>query len=333
MFDYPARVVINEDGPREGFQIESAAIPTEGKVELIDALSETGLKSIQIASFVHPKRVPSMADAEEVVARVKMKPGVEYTALFMNEKGLERAIATGRLSLHTGFGLCASPAFLQRNANATVAEQKDRKRAMVNMLKARGIAPSTTGGISAAFGCNFQGDISLPQLLQTAREVFELAAEFDVELRSLGLSDTMAWATPDRIRRAVGALREAFPQVDISLHLHDTRGMAVANALAGLQMGVSEFDTSIGGLGGCPFAEHKGAAGNLCTEDFAFMCEEMGIETGLDLDKLIEAAQLAERVVGHPLPGSVKRGGSLARMRAAHAAAPTPATTTTTPAA
>jgi hydroxymethylglutaryl-CoA lyase len=319
MSDVPRQVTINEDGPREGFQIESATIPTARKVELIDALSQTGLKSIQIASFVHPKRVPGMADAEQVVAQVTLQPGVEYTGLFMNEKGLERAIATGRLTLQTGFGLCASPAFLQRNANATVDEQKDRKRAMVRMLQQRGIAPSATGGISAAFGCNFQGDIALSQLMQTAREVFELAAEFGVTPTSLGLSDTMAWATPNRIRSTVGALREAYPDVAVTLHLHDTRGMAVANAMAGLEMGVAEFDTSIGGLGGCPFAAHKGAAGNLCTEDFAFLCQELGIETGLDLEKLIDAAQLAERIVGHPLPGSVMRGGSLSKMRAAHA--------------
>jgi hydroxymethylglutaryl-CoA lyase len=322
MTKLPSRVRINEDGPREGFQIESAAIPTAAKIELIDALSETGLQEIQIASFVSPKRVPSMADAEAVVAGVKMKPGVRYTALYMNEQGLERALATERLSLSgSGFSVCASPAFLARNENATPEQRKQRKREMFSIFERHGLAPSNTGSISAAFGCNFQGEITLPMLLEAAAEVHAFAAEYGCRIESLGLSDTMAWATPDKIRRAIDALRNRYPGMEVTLHLHDTRGMAIANAYAGLEMGVTEFDTSIGGLGGCPFASHKGAAGNLCTEDFAFMCEEMGIDTGLDLDRLIEAAELAERIVGHPLPGSVKMGGSLQRLRARAAAA------------
>lgn len=317
MSTYPPRVTINEDGPREGFQIESSAISTQSKIELIDALSETGLQEIQIASFVSPKRVPSMADAEAVVAGVRMKPGVRYTGLYMNERGLERALATQRLSVQgMGFGVCASPAFLARNENATPEQRKQRKREMFAMLSRHGLAPLNSGSINAAFGCNFQGEISLAQLLQAADEVHAFAAEYGCRIETLGLSDTMAWATPDRIRRSIDALRQRYPDMAITLHLHDTRGMAIANAYAGLQMGVSEFDTSIGGLGGCPFASHKGAAGNLCTEDFAFMCEEMGIDTGLDLDRLIAAAELAERIVGHPLPGSVKVGGSLQRLRA-----------------
>ncbi|MES3003554.1 MAG: hydroxymethylglutaryl-CoA lyase [Pseudomonadota bacterium] len=312
----PAKVRINEDGPREGFQIESAAIPTSAKIELIDALSETGLKEIQIASFVSPKRVPSMADAEAVVAGVKMNPGVKYTALYMNERGLERALATQRLALTgQGFSVCASAAFLARNENATPEQRKQRKREMFEMFARHGLAPANSGNISAAFGCNFQGEITLPMLLDAAAEVHEFAAEYGCSIETLGLSDTMAWATPDRIRRTIDALRSKYPGMEVTLHLHDTRGLAIANAYAGLEMGVTEFDTSIGGLGGCPFAAHKGAAGNLCTEDFAFMCEEMGIDTGLDLERLIEAAEMAERIVGHPLPGSVKMGGSLQRVR------------------
>lgn len=317
MSKLPARVHINEDGPREGFQIEGPEIPTAAKIELIDALSETGLKEIQIASFVNPKRVPSMADAEAVVAGVKMKPGVRYTALYMNERGLDRALETGRLSIHgMGFGVCASPAFLARNENATPEVRKQRKREMFKVLAEHGLAPLPTGSITAAFGCNFQGEISLPMIMKAAEEVHEFAAEYGVKIKSFNLSDTMAWATPDKIRRAIDAIQNRYPEVEMKLHLHDTRGMAIANAYAGLEMGVTTFDTSIGGLGGCPFAAHKGAAGNLCTEDFAFMCEEMGIETGLDLDRLIEAADLAERIVGHPVPGSVRRGGSLKRLRA-----------------
>ena len=316
MSRYPSSVRINEDGPREGFQIESAAIPTAAKIELIDALSQTGLREMQIASFVNPKKVPSMADAEALVAGVTLNPEIRYTGLYFNEQGLQRALATGRLHVGGGsFSVCASPAFLARNENATPEVRKQRKREMFAVAARHGLAPGNEGSISAAFGCNFQGDITLPMLMQAAADVHEVAAENGCRIDRLGLSDTMAWATPDKIRRSIDALVTQYPGLQVTLHLHDTRGMAMANAVAGLEMGVTEFDTSIGGLGGCPFALHKGAAGNLCTEDFAFMCEEMGIDTGLDLDRLIEAAQLAERIVGHPLPGSVKRGGSLARLR------------------
>lgn len=316
MSTFPSRVTVFEEGPREGFQIESASISTAAKIELIDALSETGLKDIQIASFVSPQRVPSMADAEALVAGVAMKPGIRYTGVYFNELGLERAIATQRLTIGGGtFSICASPAFLAKNERATPAQRKQRRNEMFALAAKHGIAPSNEGNIIAAFGCNFQGEITVQMLLQAAREVHEFAAEHGCKVERMGLSDTMAWATPDKIRRAIDALHSAYPGIEVLLHLHDTRGMAMANAYAGLEMGVTEFDTSIGGLGGCPFAKHKGAAGNLCTEDFVFMCEEMGIETGLDLDRLIEAAQLAERIVGHPLPGSVKRGGNLARLR------------------
>ncbi|OWT58960.1 hydroxymethylglutaryl-CoA lyase [Candidimonas nitroreducens] len=309
---------INEDGPREGFQIESASIPTADKIELIDALTEAGLQEIQIASFVNPKKVPSMSDAEAVVAGVKMRPGVKYTALYMNPRGLERAIATGRLSIEgIGFSVCASEAFLARNENATPAMRKRRKREMIDIAGKFGVAPANSGNVSAAFGCNFQGDIGLDALMGVIESVHEFAAEYGCKIERIGLSDTMAWATPDKIRRSLDAIYNTYSGIEVSLHLHDTRGMAMANAFAGIDMGVREFDTSIGGLGGCPFAAHKGAAGNLCTEDFAFMCEEMGHQTGLDLDRLIEAARLAERIVGHPLPGKLKDGGSLSSLRKA----------------
>jgi hydroxymethylglutaryl-CoA lyase len=145
--------------------------------------------------------------------------------------------------------------------------------------------------------------------------MLDVAQQYELDLQFFSLADTMAWATPLSIRRVVGAVRDRFPDMAISLHLHDTRGMGIANAYAGLEMGVSIYDAAVGGLGGCPFASHRGAAGNVCTEDLVFMCHEMGIETGIDLDKLIESAQLAEEIVGHPLPGTVMKGGSLAKMR------------------
>jgi hydroxymethylglutaryl-CoA lyase len=169
--------------------------------------------------------------------------------------------------------------------------------------------------IMAAFGCNFEGDISVNRVLELVQQLLELAQEAGVTLELISLADTMAWATPAAIYKVVGAVRNKYPALDLSLHLHDTRGMGIANVLAGLQMGVQTFDAAVAGLGGCPFASHSGASGNVCTEDLVFMCHEMGIETGINLEKMIESALLAEEIVGHPLPGSIMKGGSLALLR------------------
>ena len=168
---------------------------------------------------------------------------------------------------------------------------------------------------SNAFGCNFEGDIPLERVVAMVGEIYDIAAQHGLSIMEISLADTMAWATPLQIKRTIGAIREKYPTARINLHLHDTRGMGIANAYAALEMGVDMFDASVAGLGGCPFAGHKGAAGNVCTEDLVFMCEEMGIHTGIDLDRLIDCARLAEDIVGHPLPGSVKLGGSLAKLR------------------
>jgi len=316
MSDLPKTVRINEEGPREGFQIEKGPISTARKVELIDALSETGLKQIQVVSFVSPKAVPQMADAEEVVAGFKRKPGVRYTALWLNEKGLVRALATKRLDIEGSLSLTASEKFLKRNQNRTLAENVQAQHSIVGMYKEHDV-PVDRGSIMAAFGCNFEGDIPVTTLLEIIQEMLEIAEQHQIKIKTISLADTMAWATPASIKRVVGAVRERFPDLRINLHLHDTRGMGIANAYAGLEMGVASFDAAVAGLGGCPFAAHAGAAGNVCTEDLVFMCDEMGIETGVDLEKLIEAARLAEDIVGHPLPGSVMKGGSLKRLRAA----------------
>jgi len=314
MSDLPQSVQINEEGPREGFQFEKGPIPTARKVELIEALSATGLNHIQTVSFVNPQRVPGMADAEEVAARFERKPGVAYTGLWLNEKGLERAVACGRLDLSGSISLTASEPFLQRNQNRSLADNIAMQHNMIRLYQRHGI-PVERGSIMAAFGCNFAGDIAVETVLDMVEQIVDIAAEHDIALEVISLADTMAWATPVAIKRVVGAVRERFPLLDVALHLHDTRGMGIANAYAGLEMGVGIFDSAVAGLGGCPFAAHKGAAGNVCTEDLVFMCEEMGIDTGVDLDGLIEAARLAEDIVGHPLPGSVKMGGGLAAMR------------------
>ncbi len=315
MSDLPKRVDISEEGPREGFQFEKGPIATERKIALIDALSQTGLKHIQIVSFVNPKNVPGMADADTVVAGITPQPGVAYTALWLNEKGFERALTHGnRLSLGGTIQLCASEKFLQRNQNRTAAQQLAGQHRIVELYKGNGVAVER-GSVMAAFGCNFEGDIAVERVVALVGQILDVAQEHGVSLKYVTLADTMAWATPKSIKRVVGALRARWPDLDIALHLHDTRGMAIANAYAGLEMGVTRFDSSVAGLGGCPFAGHRGAAGNVCSEDLVFLCHEMGIETGIDLDALIECARLAEDVVGHPLPGSVMTGGTLAKYR------------------
>ena len=320
MFDLPGSIAIKEEGPREGFQFERGEIPTARKIELIDALSGTGLKHIQVVSFVPSKNVPGMADAEQVVAGFTRSPGVTYTGLWLNERGLERAIETGKLDINGHLNLTASEAFLLRNQKRTMAENLEALRCLAATYR-RHEVPVERMSIAAAFGCNFEGDIPTEVLLTQTRQMLEVARDHGFDIKVLSLADTMAWATPKSIKHVVGAVREAYPDLQIGLHLHDTRGMGIANAYAGLEMGVALYDAAVGGLGGCPFAAHKGAAGNVCTEDLVFMCEEMGIDTGIDLDALLEVAQLAEDIVGHPLPGAVKSGGSLRALRAGIAAA------------
>ncbi len=317
MSDFPSRVQINEEGPREGFQFEKGPIPTDRKIALIDALSETGLNHIQVASFVNPKRVPGWADADQVVAGFNRRPGVEYTALWLNLQGFERALATDRLDIKGSFSLTASEAFLQRNQGRTMTDNVRAAHDTIAMYAKHGI-PLERAGLMAAFGCNFEGEIPHARVLDMIQQLLDIAAEHGTKPRVFSLADTMAWATPKSIRALVGKVRDRFPDLTLSLHLHDTRGMGIANAYAGLEMGVAIYDSAVAGLGGCPFAAHKGAAGNVCTEDLVFMLHETGIETGIDLERLIEAARLAEDIVGHPLPGSVKMGGSLDALRARH---------------
>ena len=314
MSDLPAAVRITEEGPREGFQIEKGPIPTARKIELIDALSQTGLDHIQIVSFVNPKNVPGMADADAVVEGIAPRPGVAYTALWLNEKGFARALQHPRLANTGTIQLCASEKFLKRNQNRSAEQQLAGQHAIVDMYKAAGVRVER-GSIMAAFGCNFEGDIPAARVVSLTQQILDVARQHGVTLKYITLADTMAWATPRSIKRTVGSLRERFPEMDFALHLHDTRGLAIANAYAGLEMGVTRFDAAVAGLGGCPFAGHAGAAGNVCTEDLVFMCDEMGIKTGVDLDALIACAKLAEDIVGHPLPGSVMKGGTLARFR------------------
>jgi hydroxymethylglutaryl-CoA lyase len=314
MSDFPKFVQINEEGPREGFQFEKGPIPTQRKIELIDALSETGVNHIQVASFVNPNRVPGWADADEVVAKYDRKPGIHYTALWLNTKGLQRALAANRLDIEGSFSLTASEKFLARNQQSSMEDNVARAHETLRLYKQHGI-PLKRAGIMAAFGCNFEGEIPHQRVLDMIQQLLDICEEHGMRPEVFSLADTMAWATPTSIRALVGKVRDKYPDMTLSLHLHDTRGMGIANAYAGLEMGVAIFDSTVAGLGGCPFAAHKGAAGNVCTEDLVFMLDEMGIATGIDLGRLIAVAQLAEDIVGHPLPGSVKMGGSLGALR------------------
>jgi len=313
--DLPKRVLIEEDGPREGFQIEKGPISTADKIEFIDALSETGLHAIQVSSFVNPARVPGMADALEVAEGIRKKPGVRYTANWLNLKGLQRAMASP-LHVRPKLHISASERFERSNTNKGTADSMEEQRRMVEFCQENGLT-DFAGIVMTAFGCNMEGAIPVERVCASAQAMMDLLGEYGMKLNYLRLGDTVGWATPQSIARVVGAVRDRWPDLEVGLHLHDTRGTGLANAYMGLTMGISRFDSSIGGLGGCPFAEHAGAAGNICTEDFAHMCEEMGIDTGIDLDKLIACAHMAERIVGHPLPGKVMRGGNLARYRQA----------------
>ena len=255
-----------------------------------------------------------MADAEEVVEGFTPKQGVSYVGLWLNDKGLKRAIDSGRLEVRGSVSLCASGPFLKRNQNRTMEENIPMQHKTMEMFRQYNV-PVTRGAVIAAFGCNFAGNIPVANVLSIIRQAKEIAGAHDYKLDTMMLADTMAWATPASIKRLVGAVQETYPELEVMLHLHDTRGMGVANAYAGMEMGVKIFDAAVAGLGGCPFAGHAGAAGNVCTEDLVFMCDEMGIETGINLEKLMESARLAEEIVGHPLPGSVMKGGSLRRLR------------------
>jgi hydroxymethylglutaryl-CoA lyase len=315
MADLPQRVDIHEEGPREGFQIEPGPIPAADKLELIHALAECGLHHIQVCSFVNPRLVPGWADAEAVCAQLRVQPGVDYTALWFNENGLNRALQfADRLVLSGSISLAASNAFTQKNLNRSHAENLAAMRKQTEVHLKHGIAV-TRVGVMAAFGCNYQGDIPASQVVQTVADGMAIAAEYGCDIQKISLADTMGWATPIRIERGVAAVRERWPGIAIGLHLHDTRGLAVANAHAGLRLGVTQFDTTVGGLGGCPFAGQKGAAGNICTEELVLLCEEMGISTGVDLDRLIEVGRMAERIVGHMLPSELIRAGSLDAFR------------------
>jgi hydroxymethylglutaryl-CoA lyase len=313
MTDLPKRISVHEEGPREGFQIEAGPISTADKVRFCETLAETGLHEVQCVSFVDARRVPGMADAMEVAAAIKQRPDVHYTGIALNLRGYERAVETP-LHITGGLQMSASNTFSMHNTNKNNEQTLHEQRRQMAFFREKNIQVDSAI-VMTAFGCNYEGAIAPETVRDCVASLLNIADEFGVTLERVRLADTVGWGSPLQVQRVVGTVRDKWPDLHLSLHLHDTRGTGLANALMALQMGIDDFDSSCAGLGGCPFAGHKGAAGNICTEDLVFMAHEMGIETGIDLDALIECARLAETIVGHPLPGKIMHGGSLSRYR------------------
>lgn len=318
MSDLPSAIEIHEEGPREGFQFEKKIFPLADRVALVNALSHTGLKQIQVASFVSPKHVPQMADSAEFFAAIEKVPGVKHTGLWLNEKGFRQASAVKNVDLKGTLLFYASDAFARQNNGCSADEMRRRQDDSIRLYDNAGIAISSVY-IMTAFGCNLQGEIPIEAVTRNVRWVMDRFGKSGRPIPAIYLADTVGWAVPTEVERRVGAVRELAPTARVGLHLHDTRGVGSANFYAALRMGIDLFDSSVAGLGGCPFAGHTHgtAAGNICTEDVVFMAHEMGINTGIDLDALIDAALLAERIIGRPLGGRIMHSGSLKRFRSA----------------
>jgi hydroxymethylglutaryl-CoA lyase len=288
-------VSIREVAPRDGLQNEEP-IPTEAKVRLIDALSGTGVRRIEAVSFVHPKAIPQMADADEVWARAWHNPQVRYSALIPNTRGAERALAAGFREIEVV--VSASDTHNRRNLNRSTEESLEDIAALIPLVHGDGATLEVI--VATSFGCPFEGDID-------PRRVAEIVARVRADgADRVAFGDTTGMATPRRVRDLLSAVR---PDL---LHFHDTRGTGLANVLTALDFGVAEFDASVGGIGGCPYA--PGASGNIATEELVHMLEDMGIDTGIDLEALIGVAELAEKLLGRTLPSGVLRAGPRTRL-------------------
>jgi hydroxymethylglutaryl-CoA lyase len=307
MSGLPKRVHIVEEGPREGFQSEPPGIAVADKVRFIEALAETGIREIDCASFVNQKVLPQMADAEEIARTIRRRPDVAYGCLWLNNNGFLRARASG-LTLQALTSGSASDTFLMRNNRRSPEEQLASQRQLRRLYSESGLG----GGpvyLFTAFGCNYEGEIPIQKVMRRMGELIAVCEEADAPPTCLYLCDTVGAADPGLVRRLVSGVQDRWPDYPVALHLHDTRGLGVANAMAGLELGVSRFDASCGGLGGCPFAGNSAAAGNIATEELVLLCERLGIETGIALEPLIEAARLAREIVGHPLSGKLANAG------------------------
>jgi hydroxymethylglutaryl-CoA lyase len=296
MTDLPDRISLREVGPRDGLQNEDP-VPTEAKVELIDALSGTGVGRIEAVSFVHPKAIPQMADAAEVWSRVHRAGDVRYSALVPNLRGAERALEAGFTELEVV--VSASDTHNRKNVNRSTEESLDDIAKIITMAHERGATCQVI--VSTAWGCPYEGDVPVERVVSVASRAVRDGAD------SASFGDTTGMATPSRVTHLVGEFRMANPETSLNLHFHNTRGTGLANVLAALQLGVADFDASVGGLGGCPYA--PGATGNIASEELVHMVEDMGVATGVDLDALVDVAARAERMVGHTLPSQVLRAG------------------------
>jgi hydroxymethylglutaryl-CoA lyase len=286
----PSRVKIVDVGPRDGLQNEKAQVPAAVKIELVHRLQDAGLTEIEVTSYVSPKWVPQMADNAEVMAGIRRKPGVRYSVLTPNMKGFEAAIAPPRELWPDEivvFG-AASEAFSQKNINCSIAESIERFRPVVEAAREKGIY--VRGAMSCTVGCPYEGEIA-PERVDMLAGLMK-----GIGVQHVGVADTIGVGTPLKVQRALDATLRHFDINDVSGHFHDTYGQALGNTLASLQMGIWQFDTSCAGLGGCPFA--KGATGNVATEDVVYLLHGMGISTGIDLDKLIDAGQFISDFLG-----------------------------------
>jgi hydroxymethylglutaryl-CoA lyase len=285
MSGMPAKVRIVEVGPRDGLQNEKAIVPTATKIELIDRLSDTGLQTIEATSFVSPKWVPQLADATDVYTAIRKTPGVRYPVLVPNVQGYERARAVGvtEIAVFTA----ASEAFNRKNINASIDESIERFAPVMDRAKADGVA--VRGYVSTVLGCPYQGDVPVADVVRVAKRLHDLGCY------EISLGDTIGIGTPMKAKTMLDAVAKEVPIDVLAVHFHDTRGQALANILACLEIGVTVVDSSVSGVGGCPYA--NGASGNVATEDVAYMLRGMGIETGVDLDKLVATGRWLSAVL------------------------------------
>ncbi|QWD90218.1 hydroxymethylglutaryl-CoA lyase [Polynucleobacter sp. MWH-Braz-FAM2G] len=291
------RIYFNDVVTRDGFQIEASFVPTDDKVRLIDALSECGFAKIEVTSFTSPKAIPMLRDAEEVMGRIKRLPGVEYTVLVPNLRGAERAFE----SRADEFNLVMSTSETHNLANLRMGREKSFAGLAEVIRYVDGRTPINVS-LSTCFGCPMEGDVS-----QSVVENF--AQRFaDLGVRGLTICDTTGMANPEQVKRMSDVLQKRFPNLQLTMHFHNTRGMGLANVLAAVQSGIVRFDGSLGGLGGCPYA--PGASGNISSEDAIHMLDAMGYETGIDLEKLLQLARELPQIVGHEVPGQVAKAGS-----------------------
>jgi isopropylmalate/homocitrate/citramalate synthase len=284
-------IKIVEVGPRDGLQNEKVTIPTEAKVEYITALADAGLRVIEAGAFVSPKWVPQMADTAEVYREIPKDPGVEYPVLVPNMKGLERAMEAGVKSI--AIFTAASETFNKRNINMNIDESFANYAPVAARAQQEGIR--VRGYISTAFGCPYEGDVPPEKVLEVSARLLDLGCY------EVSVGDTIGVGTPMQVQGVIGMLLQVIPAGKLAMHFHDTRGTALANTLAALEMGIATFDASSGGLGGCPYA--PGASGNLATEDLVYMLDRMGLETGVNLDRLVAASSIVAPYLDHPLPG------------------------------